>query len=77
MIKEINFGSAIKLGKTLELSFHNVRGTRWKVTLKGDEFSFEDTKGEWPTTYTTKANVKFWVLEKEELKIEEPKTKGK
>ena len=63
MIKEIQFGSAIKLGKTLELSWHNVRGNRWDVSLEGDTFTFKDTKQEFPTTYTTKANVKFWVTE--------------
>jgi hypothetical protein len=61
MIKEIQFGTAIKLGKTLELSWHNVRGNRWDVTLNGDIFTFKDTKGEFATTHTTKANVKFWV----------------
>lgn len=65
-IKEIQFGSAIKLGKTLELSWHNVRGNRWDVTLEGDTFTFKDLKGEFSTTYTTKANVKFWVEDKVE-----------
>ena len=66
MIKEIQFGTAIKLGKTLELSWHNIRGNRWEVTVEGDTFKFKDTKEEFPTTYTTKANVKFWVEEKTE-----------
>ena len=61
MIKEINFAAAIKLGKTLELSWHDVRGQRWEVTHVGQEFHFRDTKGEFPTTKTTVANVKFWV----------------
>lgn len=65
-IKEIQFGSAIKLGKTLELSWHNVRGNRWEVSLDGDTFTFKDSKGEFATTYTTKANVKFWVEDKAE-----------
>lgn len=66
MIKEMQFGTAIKLGKTLELSYHNVRGNRWEVSLSGDTFTFKDSKGEFPTTYTTKANVKFWIEEKQE-----------
>ena len=66
MIKEIHFGTAIKLGKTLELSWHNIRGNRWEITVEGDTFTFRDTKGEFPTTYTTKANVKIRVEEKAE-----------
>lgn len=63
--REIQFGTAIKLGKTLELSWHNVRGNRWDVSLNGDVFTFKDTRGEFANTYTTKANVKFWVDETE------------
>ncbi len=60
MIKEINFGTPIKIGKTLELSWHNVRGARFSLKREGDIFIFEDTQGEWPTTKTTIANVKYW-----------------
>lgn len=72
MIKEINFGSAIKLGKTLALSYHYRLGDRWKVTIDGDVFKFEDTQGEFATSYTTKANVKYWI-EEEEKKIRKVK----
>lgn len=63
MYKEINFGTAVKLGKTLELSWHNTRSNRWKVSRVGDDFYFEDEQKEWPTTVTTIANIKFWVLD--------------
>ena len=71
MIKEINFASAVKLGKTLELSWHDVRGQRWQVTHVGQEFHFHDTKGEFPITKTTTANVKFWVEYPETQVVEE------
>lgn len=61
MIKEINFGTAIKLGKTLALSYHHGKGDRWNVTIEGDVFKFEDKQGEFNTSYTTKANVKYWI----------------
>ena len=63
MIKEIQFGSAVKLGKTLELSYHSARDSRWEISVEGDVFIFKDSKGEFPTTLTTKANVKFWVVD--------------
>lgn len=68
MIKEINFGTAIKLGKTLELSWHNIRGTRFNVKKEGDLFIFEDSQKEWPTTFTTVANVKYWCEVPDEVK---------
>jgi len=63
MIKEIQFGSAVKLGKTLELSYHAARDSRWEISMEGDVFIFKDSKGEFPTTLTTKANVKFWIVD--------------
>lgn len=72
MIKEINFGTAIKLGKTLALSYHYRAGDRWIVTIDGDVFKFEDAQGEYNTSYTTKANVKYWVEDNEK----KPRKKG-
>ena len=81
MIKEVSFGTPIKLGKAIEMSWHSHNGkARWSCEYKDGGFVFTDSKEEYGQTIVGKENVKYFILEKVDLETSthlEPVKRGR
>lgn len=77
MIRNIVFGTAVKVGKTMAESVHNFDenqkprryfakfASRKSGELEMPVVQIVDNTGEFPTVETSTANVKYWVIQPE------------
>jgi hypothetical protein len=83
MIRNIVFGTAVKVGKTMAESVHNYDehskprrfiaqfSSRSSGALEMPVVQIVDQQGEFPTVETSTANVKYWIIQPAFIKKDE------